>query len=89
MATGPGGISSPMIRHTAPYITSYITEMFNNSLSLGCIPSEWKMSYITPIYKDGDPAQVCNYRPIPFCPKLWNDLYIMKCLLSFILLPHI
>ena len=38
--------------------------MFNKSLSLRRIPSEWKMSHITPIYKDGDPAQACNYRLI-------------------------
>ena len=86
-ATGHNGISSLTIRHTAPSITSYITEMFNKSLSFGYIPSEWKMSYITPIYKDVDPAQACNYRPISFCPKFWKELYIMKCLLSFILAP--
>ena len=86
-ATGPDGISSLTIRHTAPSITSYITEMFNKSLSFGYNPSEWKMSYITPICKDFDPAQACNYRPISFCPKFWKELYIMKCLLSFTLAP--
>ena len=45
------------------------------------------MSYITPICKDFDPAQACNYRPISFCPKFWKELYIMKCLLSFTLAP--
>ena len=79
-----------MIRHTAPSITSYITEMFNKSLSLRSIPSEWKMSHITPIYKDGDPAQACNYRPISLLSllsKILERIVQMKCLLSFILTP--
>ena len=58
--------------------------MFNKSLSLGRIPSEWKISYITPIYKDGDPG---NYRPISLLSLLSKildkNLYIMKCLLSY------
>ena len=54
--------------------------MFKKSLSLGRIPSKW---IIPPFYKDGDPAQACNYRLESFSSRIVHN----KCLLSFILVP--
>ena len=34
------------------------------SLSQHCIPEEWHVHRITPIYKSGDRSSVKNYRPI-------------------------
>ena len=54
-----------MLRNTASSITSTLTKLFNKSLSTGEVPSEWKLSNITPVFKGkGDPCCIANYRPI-------------------------
>ena len=32
--------------------------LFNNSLKMGTVPSEWKMAYIAPIHKKNDRKMV-------------------------------
>ena len=64
-ASGPDGISSHMLRHTAYAISPTLTKLFNASLSTGAVPSDWKVSNITPVFKGkGDPRCVMNFRPI-------------------------
>jgi len=63
-ASGPDGISSTMLRNTAPAISPSLTSLFNLSLKSGVFPSDWKSSNVTPILKSGNPALVSNYRPI-------------------------
>ena len=36
----------------------------NTTLSAGVCPDMWKVSYIVPIFKKGDPSNRENYRPI-------------------------
>ncbi len=38
--------------------------LFNKSLTENKFPSKWKISYVSPIFKDGDKSDVSNYRPI-------------------------
>ena len=38
--------------------------LFNKSLSEGKFPTRWKLSFVSPIFKDGDKADISNYRPI-------------------------
>ena len=41
-----------------------LTKLFNKSLNECKFPSQWKLAYITPIYKKG-PKELCNnYRPV-------------------------
>ena len=63
-ASGPDGISSTMLRNTAPAISPSLTSLFNLSLKSGVVPSAWKSSNVTPILKSGNPTLVSNYRPI-------------------------
>ena len=64
VATGPDSVSSIMLRNTASTISSPLTAIFNQSLATGSVPSDWKRSNITPVYKKDDPALATNYRPI-------------------------
>ena len=41
-----------------------LTHLFQQSLTLGDIPSQWKMAYVTLIYKSGKKSDPQNYRPV-------------------------
>ena len=80
-ASGPDDLSSHMLQNTASAITSTLTKLFNRSLSTGVVPSEWKLSNITPVFKGkGDPCCVANYSPISLLSlpsKVLERLYII------------
>ncbi len=57
-ASGPDGISSCMLRNTSSSITPALTALFNRSLSLAKIPTDWKTSNVTPIHKSGSRSVV-------------------------------
>ena len=63
-ATGPDGVTSRMLRETAPTIAPQLTKIFNQSLHQSIIPSSWKLSNVTPIPKGGNEASPLNYRPV-------------------------
>ena len=67
-ATGPDGVSAQMLKHTAGSITPIITALFNQSVSTGTVPDQWKVSLVVPIHKQGDKANPSNYRPISLLP---------------------
>lgn len=68
VASGPDGISARMLQGCAHTISGPLSILFNSSLSAGKVPSDWKLSNVTPIFKAGDPSMVCNYRPISLLP---------------------
>ena len=63
-AAGPDGISSQMLKIAAGTIAPQLSALFNLSLSTGMVPTAWKLSNVTPVYKAGDPSLATNYRPI-------------------------
>ena len=63
-SSGPDGISSAMLRNTSASSSPKLTALFNLSLREGKVPTEWKVSNITPIHKSGEKNMASNYRPI-------------------------
>ena len=63
-ASGPDGISTQMLKICSSFISQYLSLLFNQSLSSGIVPTDWKLSNVTPVYKAGDPKLAENYRPI-------------------------
>jgi retron-type reverse transcriptase len=48
-----------------------LTNLFNVCIESNCVPDEWKISYITPIYKGkGSKSSPDNYRPISVLPPI-------------------
>ena len=62
--SGPDGISSQMLKISASSVAPQLSALFNLSPSSGSVPTDWKLSKITPVYKAGDPSLVSNYHPI-------------------------
>ena len=63
-ACGPDGITARMLRESASTIAPSLSRIFNISLKLGKLPSEWKSANITPVFKKGVKETVTNHRPI-------------------------
>ena len=43
-ATGPDGISTKLLKNCSPSICSSLSSLFNKRLSVGKLPSEWRLS---------------------------------------------
>lgn len=63
-ATGLDGLSTRIIKIAAPIIVTNLTIIFNQSISTGIFPNEWKVTRVIPIFKDGTKNDMNNYRPI-------------------------
>lgn len=61
---GPDGITSGFLRNVLAHIASPLCKVFNKSLSEGILPEDWKIAYIIPLFKKGDPQQTTQYRPV-------------------------
>ena len=67
-STGPYGISAFFLQMVANEVAKPLTVIFNQSLQTGIVPSAWKLSNVTPIYKRGDKSDPGNFRPISVVP---------------------
>ena len=73
-----------MLKETALSITSAVTKLFNTSIRLGVIPSEWKTARVTPIPKGTTSSDPANYRPISLLSVLSKllEIHIRNVLLD-------
>ena len=59
------GFDTKLLRLSAPIIAKSLSYLYNTSLKEGSVPSDWKLSKVTPVYKGkGDKCDKKNYRPI-------------------------
>ena len=63
-ASGPDGIPTMLLKHTAEEIAPAVTMLFQASLDQGQVPTQWKKKHIVPLFKKGSRHDVANYRPI-------------------------
>ena len=49
-------------------IAPFLCKIFNKSLQLGSLPSDWKLANVVPVHKKGAKDHVENYRPISLLP---------------------
>ena len=57
-------ISAKLLRIFADLIADSLSLIFNTSVVTGIYPEEWKCSKVVPVFKQGDRADLDNYRPI-------------------------
>jgi len=52
------------LKLSADSICVPLTTIYNLSLESGIVPTDWKTANVVPIFKEGDPSDPGNYRPI-------------------------
>lgn len=63
-SSGVDDINSKFLKNTEVYSSIILSKLFSQSLQTGCIPSDWKVGKVTPLYKTGNKQSPLNYRPI-------------------------
>ena len=54
----------------AGVLAPFLAFLFNQSISSGIVPTEWKLARVMPIFKKGKRQDVNNYRPISIIPAV-------------------
>ncbi|XP_033759498.1 uncharacterized protein LOC117341744 [Pecten maximus] len=52
------------LKNTASSLSGPLTTIFNQSLSTGTLPDDWKKARVCAIHKKGDRSEAGNYRPV-------------------------
>ncbi|MCP4460429.1 MAG: reverse transcriptase family protein, partial [Cytophagales bacterium] len=63
-AAGPDGIHGKVLKSCAGSLAYPLSILFNLSFVTGCIPPDWKLASVVPVFKKDDKNSVENYRPI-------------------------
>ena len=71
-AAGPDGLPGILLTSLANSLCTPLSIIFCKSFNSGQLPDMWKKSFITPVFKKGDPSKFCNYTSC-------NHLYHMSC----------
>ncbi|MES9976167.1 MAG: reverse transcriptase family protein [Candidatus Thiodiazotropha sp.] len=73
-AAGPDGVHPAIIKPVAPVIAPHVARLFQESLTEGVLPNDWKMASVTPIHKGGRKEDANNYRPVSLTPVLLKTM---------------
>ena len=74
-------INTVLVKHLKIILAGPLTEIFNDCLTSGIYPSCLKIAKIVPIFKEGDPSDPSDYRPLriyPSCLKIAKIVPIFK-----------
>ena len=69
-STGLDNLPSKRLKIAAGVLTPCLAFLFNQSISYGIVPTEWKLTRVSPILKKGKRQDVNNYRPISIIPAV-------------------
>ena len=61
---GPDEIHPQILIELIDLVSKPLALLLNKTMDEGCIPQDWKMAYVSPIFKKGARNKAENYRPI-------------------------
>ena len=61
---GPDKIHPRLLCELAKQQAAPLTKLFNKSVQSGCIPRDWKIATVSPIFKKGSKKMAENYHPV-------------------------
>lgn len=76
-STGPDKIGNLLLKKCCDTLSKSLSLVFQTCTNKGIYPEYWKLSQVTPIFKDGNKANVSCYRPISLlscCSKVCEKL---------------
>ena len=73
-ATGLDKISGRLLRQCADLISSPICNIFNQLISQGVFPDDWKSARVAPLFKQGDRDDLNSLRPISAVAKVFERI---------------
>ena len=85
---GIDGINAKMLKNTKSIVSTLLCHIFQQSLSSGVVPEDWRVGKIVPVPKKGPSSLCSSYRPISLtsvCSKLMEHVIysnIVKFLVS-------
>ena len=59
---------SRLMKDSARVISKPLTFIMNVSISQGCVPQDWKIPGVIPLFKGGKKTEMDNYRPSSILP---------------------
>jgi hypothetical protein len=73
-APGPDGISGRVIKQCGDQLAGILTTIFNQSLKLCAVPSQWKLSNLVPVPKPPIPMVKNDLRPVALTDLMMKSL---------------
>jgi hypothetical protein len=86
-SSGSDGLNNIILRKCAHTLCKPFTKIFNYCLLQGVFPSKWKVSNVSPVFKNGDKQNKSNYKPIALLSSISKCLetIVFKRLYEFII----
>ena len=79
-APGSDGVRKVDLCLAIEEVSSILTIIFQYSLDIGKLPTEWKRANVVPIYKSGSKISAANYRPVSLTCICCKMLIILFCI---------
>jgi len=83
-AAGPDGLPRWFFHGCSVELADVVSHIVSHSLSSGTVPHQWKVAYVSPVRKVGNPATLNDFRPISvtsILSRVTEKLVVRKWLL--------